>query len=93
MRHFGSQPLPSAGLQLTDCNLTQKKGDSQISWEDYLQENNKSDSASLSLTFSQLGERLMMILMMLAMMVIMINMMSAFTTNTNKGLNASGILG
>lgn len=60
-------------------------------WKGYLQENDKSNSVSLA--FSQLGERLMKILILLAIMVITINMMSAFTINTNKSLNDSGILG
>lgn len=60
-------------------------------WKGYLQENDKSNSVSLA--FSQLGERLMKIVMILTIMVIMINMMSAFTINTNKSLNNSGMLG
>lgn len=59
-------------------------------WKGYLQENDKSNSVSLA--FSQLGERLMKILMLLAIMMRMINMMSAFTVNANKSLNDSGIL-
>lgn len=91
LRHLRSQPTALCWALVHWHNLMQKRGVSQMLWKGYLQENNKSNSVSLA--FSQLGERLMKIVMILTIMVIMINMMSAFTINTNKSLNNSGILG
>lgn len=54
--HLGGCGCPLLGSSSHMSCLIQKRGDSQVPWQDYLPERNKADSVSLA--FSHFGRRM-----------------------------------